>query len=214
MKLLAKMIAAALLVCVPATAHAQVARTERSETMQRRAVAAWTACIAAEFPDDVEQLLALDYRNDAYRTLIDDLAQRRVSQECFDAMPRAYRRIRLTGLPFAGGLAERMLASDTAEPLAARFARAVIGRDAVTYSYTDQVANCAVRGAPDLVADLFASDVASGEEAVALVRLAPVIEICSQNGSAIQASPLAMRAMLATAAYRLLAAQEESDTDA
>ena len=206
--------AAVLALSLVDPAAAQQVRTERSETMQRRAVAAWTACIASEFPEDVEQLLSLDYRSDDYRELIGDLSQRRVSQECFDAMPRAYRRIRLTGLPFAGGLAERMLEADDAEPLVNRFARAAIGREAVTYSYTDQVANCAVRGAPDLVANLFASEVASEEETSALSRLAPVIEICSQNGSAIQASPLAMRAMLATAGHRLLAAQEESDTDA
>ena len=209
----AELLLAIAVVTIPATAQAQ-SRPELRETMQRRAVAAWTACIAAEFPDDAERLLTLDYRGDEYEDLINDLAQRRVSQECFDAMPRRYRRIRLTGLPFAGGLAEQLLSGGRDEPLVARIARAAIGQEAVTFSYTDQVANCAVRGAPDIVADIFASEVASAEEAAALDRLQPVIEICSQNGSAIQASPLAMRAMLATAGYRLLAAQEESDTDA
>ncbi|APE28832.1 hypothetical protein BMF35_a2003 [Aurantiacibacter gangjinensis] len=151
----------------------------------------------------------LDYRSNEYRRLIDDLADRRVSSECFNAMPRRYRRIELGGLPFAGGLAERMLEAGDGEPLVMRLSMAAIGTPAETYSYTDQVANCVARGAPNLVADLFATPVASDAETAVFTQIDPVLDICTQDGSSINASPLAMRSMLATASYRMLAAQTE-----
>lgn len=194
------------------------AQQERSERMQRLAVAAWTACIADEFPQDVHDLLNQDYRSDSYRVLIRELAERRVSEECFRAMPRAYRRIELGGLPFAGGLAEQMIEIETLEPLVRRLSMAVMGEPVATYSYTDQVANCMVLGAPNLAADLFATEPASDEETAAVSQLEAVQAICTQNGSAIEATPLAMRSMLATASFRILAAQDsapvESDDDA
>ncbi|KLI63972.1 hypothetical protein [Aurantiacibacter marinus] len=194
------------------------AQQERSERMQRLAVAAWTACIADEFPQDVHDLLILDYRTDRYRSLIRELGERRVSEECFNAMPRAYRRIELGGLPFAGGLAEQMIEMEAQEPLVKRLSMAVIGEPVTTHSYTDQVASCMVLGAPNLAADLFATAPASDEETAAFAQLELVQAICTQSGSAIEATPLAMRSMLATASFRILAAQNsapaESDDDA
>jgi len=194
------------------------AQQERNERLQRLAVAAWTACIANEFPQDVNDLLVMDYRSNVYGDLITDLADRRVSEECFREMPRAYRRIQLGGLPFAGGLAEEMIEAEEQQTLVMRLSMAVVGEPAETYSYTDQVANCMALGAPNLVADLFATDPASDEETAALTQLAPVQAICTRNGNAIEASALAMRSMLATASFRILAAQNdapvESDDDA
>ena len=166
----------------------------------------------------LHNLLVLDYRSDAYATRIRDLAARRVSEECFRAMPREYRRIELGGLPFAGGLAERVITTDDGGPLIMRLSMAAVGVEAETFSYTDVVANCTALGAPNLVANLFASEIASEEETAALEQLAPVLDICSRNGSAIEAAPLAMRSMLATASFRILAAQDtashESEDDA
>ena len=110
-------------------------------------------------------------------------------------------------------------AIETAEiSLRERLTAASTGVEAPTFSYTDQVASCTVRGAPDLAARLFATEVETAEETAALQRLAPVINYCAREGAAIEASPLAMRAMLATAAWRLLAANpvnsEESEDDA
>ena len=190
---------------------------ERNETMQRLAVEAWTACIADEFENRVHEVLMLDYRSREYARKLEDLAEERISERCFDAMPRNYRRIELSGLPFAGGLAEQAMENASEEPLLMRLSMAAIGKPAPVFSYTDRVANCAVRGAPHLVATLFESEVASVEETDALEQLAPVYMVCTQGGSAIEASPLAMRSMLATASYRLLASQDstqESEPDA
>jgi hypothetical protein len=186
---------------------------ERNEVMQRRAVDAWTACIADEFDDRVHEVLMLDFRSREYERKLEDLAEERISERCFDAMPRNYRRIELNGLPFAGGLAEQAIKTANDEPLLMRLSMAAIGKKAPVFSYTDQVANCAVRGAPHLVAGLFETDVASPEETSAIEQLQAVYDVCTRSGSAIEASPLAMRAMLATASYRILAAQDAAAKD-
>ena len=195
---------------VASSVHAQTARKETNVQRQREAVEAWTACIADDFGDDVHTLMLLDFRSDEYRRLIDDMADRRVSSECFGAIPRRYRRIELGGLPFAGGLAEQAMESESDEPLLQGLAMASIGKPAETFSYTDKVANCTVRGGPHLVAALFDSPVETDAETAALDQLQPVIDVCSQGGSTIDASPLAIRSMLATASYRILAAQDNS----
>lgn len=205
----ASFVAVALASTLATTAYAQAGGVERSEMRQRKAIEAWTACIADEFRDDVDTLLTLDYRSEEYADLMEDMVDRRVSERCFNAMPRRYRRIELGGLPFTGGLAEQAMESANEEPLLMRLSMAAIGENAPVYSYTDQVANCTVRGAPHLAANLFASEIASDEEVDALQQLAPVFEICTRGGSAIEASPLAIRSMLATASYRILAAQAE-----
>jgi len=203
-------IAALVMASMLATiAEAQPRRLERSEVLQRKAVMAWTECIAAERREEAEQVLLLDYREDGPQTDLNELAQTRISQRCFNAMPRRYRSIRLSGLPFAGGLAE-FLIENHPENLIRRLSMAAIGEEAQTFSYTDVVANCVVRGAPHLAAGVFATEVETPEELEALGQLQPVIEICTRGGAAIDASPLAMRSMLATASYRILAAQENA----
>ncbi|MCK0128283.1 hypothetical protein [Erythrobacter sp. F6033] len=189
-------------------AHAQPKRMERDVAKQRAAVTAWTECIAEERRDEVKAVLLLDYRDDGYKSDLNELAQTRVSKRCFDAMPRAYRQIRLTGLPFAGGLAEHVIESSD-KPLLTRLSMAAIGLNPATFSYTDQVAMCTVRGAPHLAAKLFKTEIETAEEQAALAELLPVTDVCTRRGTPIEASPLAIRSMLATASYRLLAAQEE-----
>ena len=208
MKFLIILLAAAGILAVPA--HAQPKKLERDVEKQRAAVEAWTACIADEFPDDVANFLETDYRSDGYSRMASDLTQRRVSERCFNAMPRAYRRIELGGLPFAGGLAERMIERGDV-PLLKRLSMAAIGREAQTFSYTDQIASCMTRGAPHLVAKLFGTPINSPDEAAALAELEPVKQVCTSQGKPLEASPLAMRSMLATAAFRLLEAQKVTD---
>ncbi|BDI61226.1 hypothetical protein [Qipengyuania nanhaisediminis] len=211
MKRLVILCALGAMIAAPALAQSRLPTAkERNVTMQRLAVEAWTACIADEFVEEVHEVLTLDFRTLKYSRKIEKLASERVSDRCFNAMPRDYRRIELSGLPFAGGLAEQAIERTSDEPLLMRLSMAAIGKPAETYSYTDAVANCAVRGAPHLVANLFGTDVASVEETDALEQLEPVFMICTQSGPAIDASPLATRSMLATASYRLLAAQDES----
>ena len=209
-----RLIASIALAAVAATsAHAQT-RSRENETdvsKQRAAVEAWTACIADERGEEVREMLSLDFRSSDYRTLMGKLSKARVSSECFNAMPRAYRKIELGGLPFAGGLAERIIEQDD-EPLLQRLSMAALAGEVPTYSRTDAIAQCMARGAPHLVAILFDTEINSGEEIQALAELQPVSAACTR-GAALEASPLGMRSMLATASYRLLVAANEEETE-
>ncbi len=192
---------------VSGLAHAQPRpRLEQNVAKQRAALDHWTGCIAAEEEQRVRAVLKLDYRDDGYKSELADLSRTRVSRECFDSIPRRYRKMRLTGLPFAGGLAEKIIEMDE-EPLLARLSKAVLYPEIEAFSYTDRVATCTVRGAPHLVAALLKTGYETESELAALAQLAPTVGYCSQGGARIEASPLAMRSMLATASYRLLAAE-------
>ena len=201
---------AALSVAFAAPAAAQrKSAPEMDVALQRASVEAWTACIAREFPREAGDVLARDFNSTEYKIAIKQLAQTRVSKSCFDAMPRDYRKIRLGGLPFAGGLAEHMLEADR-EPLLKRLSMAALGDAPPSLSRTDGIATCMARGAPDVVAALFASQIESEEERAVLAKLQPVADICAGQGPRLEASALGMRSMLATAAYRLLAAKKGS----
>lgn len=181
--------------------------TEPDIALQRASVQAWTACIASEKAGDVKRILSQDFTSSSYKIGIKALAQTRVSRECFEAMPREYRRIRLGGLPFAGGLAEHMLEADNV-PLLKRLSMAALGPAAATYSRTDEVAMCMVRGAPHMVAGLFDTGIETDEERKALAELKPISDICAGGAGKFDASALGLRSILATASYRLLAAQK------
>lgn len=206
MKRVALTLALAATVVTPALAERKP-DIEPDVALQRGSVEAWTACIAEEKPDDVRRVLAKDFTSSGYKIGIKTLAQARVSKECFEAMPREYRSIRLGGLPFAGGLAEHMLEMDS-EPLLKRLSMAALGRTAATHSRSDEIAMCMVRGAPHMVAALFASKIQTEQEVKALAELKPVADICAGGAGKFEASALGLRSMLATASYRLLAAQK------
>ena len=205
MRLLASFFAAALMTCA-AIAQAKPL-IEQDVTLQRASVQAWTACIAAENPDDAHRILTMDFTSSAYPLALRGLSTKRVSKECFDAMPREYRSIRLGGLPFAGGLAEHLLKSNP-EPLLTRLSMAALKTEAPTYSRTDKIAMCMIRGAPHMVAGLFATKFETEDERAALAELKPVADICAGGEGRFEASALGLRSMLATASYRMLDAQK------
>lgn len=199
---------AALAATLAAPAAAQRKPTiEPDVALQRGSVQAWTACIAAEKADDAHRILVQDFNSSSYRLGIRALAQTRVSKECFEAMPQQYRSIRLGGLPLAGGLAEHLLKADET-PLLKRLSMAALGSAPQTFSPTDAIAMCMVRGAPHTVAGLFGTEIETAEEQAALTELKPVADICAGGAGKFEASALGLRSMLATASYRSLAAQK------
>ena len=203
----------ALAASLAAPAHAQRKPVvEQDVALQRGSVQAWTACLAAEKTDDARRILVQDFNSTSYKLGIKALAQTRVSKQCFEAMPQQYRSIRLGGLPLAGGLAEHLLKEDET-PLLRRLSMAALGQPAKTYSPTDAIAMCMVRGAPHFVAGLFGTQIETAEERAALAELKPVADICAGGAGKFEASALGLRSMLATSSYRLLAAQKV-DTDA
>ncbi|MCJ7422154.1 hypothetical protein [Sphingomicrobium astaxanthinifaciens] len=209
-RIIATLAVATLFATAPSAAQRRGA--ELSVADQRAAAAAWSQCIADEFEPEAARLLVMDFTSTSYKVGMRQLAKTRVSQGCFDSIDRDYRRLRLSGLPFAGGLAERLLEKEDA-PLLERLAMAAIGAEAPTFSITDKMAMCTVRGAPNLVADLFATEIESAAEQAAYEALLPVTQICWTGDAALSISPFGLRSMLATASYRLLAAQDNEGRD-
>ena len=109
------------------------------------------------------------------------------------------------GCPFAAALAEALLRSNPA-PLNVRLLRAA-GKPAPTYAPSDRVTEmCIARSEPDNVAALLGSPIASAAETASAGALAVAKARCSPPGVAIDAGAYALRSILATASYRLLAA--------
>ena len=170
----------------------------------RRTMASYAECVVAASPAKVADVLVRDFRTTEYRNGLRNLS--RDNEGCARKVGLS-RRMRMGNLPFAGALAEEMLAQDR-EPLLKRLSMAALGPAAATYSWTDGVAMCMARGAPHMVAAALKTEVASKEERAALAELQPVAVICSGDKGKLEASALGLRSMLATASYRLLAAQK------
>jgi hypothetical protein len=168
---------------------------------ERAAIAGFGRCVAQESPAKVHSVLTSDFRSSEYRNGMKVLAK--VNEGCF----RKRGKMRAGGLPFAAAMAEAMLQKGEA-PLNVRLARAALGKSAPTFAPSDAIAMCVARSAPDQVAALFATPIASNGEAKAANDLSLAVKLCSPNGVSVDIQPFGLRAILATASYRLLAAQE------
>ena len=177
-----------------------------ADPVARPVLARYAACVAGKSPERAADLLTRDFRATAYESGMRNLS--RNNEGCAHDAGLKYGKMRLDTLPFAGGLAEAMIAR-RGQPVNALLVRAAALPPAATYSFTDRVAMCVVRSAPDQVAALFATPVASDEESAAIAAVAPAAELCARAAQArkpLAISPAGLRAMLATAAYRSIAA--------
>lgn len=165
----------------------------------RRALHEYAGCIVRHSRGQVAAALQRDFTTPAYRTALLALS-RNGNEACFDR----HDTLRANGLPFAGALAEHLLAADQA-PLNARLVRAAARPAPRFFSPTDRMAQCVVRSVPDDVARLLATPVAGIEEEGALAALEVPIRACSSGGPRMAVAPAGLRAMVATAAFRLLA---------
>ena len=168
---------------------------------ERAAVAAFGRCVVKESPAKAHSVLTADFRTSEYRDGLKVLA--RVNEGCFNRRGK----MRAGGLPFAAAMAEAAIMSSNV-PLNVRLARAGIGNPAPTYAPSDAMAMCIARSVPDQVAALFATPIASNEETQAAEELRPAARLCAPKGVGLDIQPYGLRAILATASYRLLAAQE------
>lgn len=164
-------------------------------------MATFGQCVARTSPDKTRSVLARDFRTPSYTRELKALAE--LNRDCLQAKGR----MRANGLPFSAALAEAVLKSD-ASPLNMRLARAATGKQALTFAPSDAIAMCVARSAPDEAAALFDTAIASNDETDATARLAPVARLCAQRvGAALDVEPFSLRSILATASFRLLAAQ-------
>lgn len=160
-----------------------------------------TSCIVSTSPDESSSLLRMDFRTPAYKGKMQRLFDN--NRNCFkDGWLRAH------GLLVAGGLAEQLLAKSP-QKTNVRLAMLALNSTQKPRTPTDAVAMCTARSDPDGVARLFASKAASAEETSAAQAMALAMSRCNPTNIKISVSPAGLRAMLATATYRLLEGQED-----
>ncbi|TCJ37468.1 hypothetical protein [Parafrankia sp. BMG5.11] len=184
------------------------AYTTDSDSMARRTMSAFAACVVEGSTDKASALLLSDFRANSYRAGIQTMI--RNNDHCGRKVG-LQGRLKMANLSFAGALAEALMKQRGA-PLNAQLARAAASPAAPTYSFTDSVAMCVARSAPDQVAALFATTPGSAEETTAINVLATPAALCAQAAKArkpLSISPAGLRAMLATASFRSVASMKE-----
>lgn len=175
----------------------------KADPEARLTMARFATCVAGSSPEKVADVLTRDFRTTEYRNGLKNVV--RANEGC---ATRVGLRGRLSGsnLPMAAALAEAMLARDTA-PLNVRLAKAASGKEAPTFAPSDKIAMCIARSTPDDVAALFATEPGSGNETKAATKLQPAVQLCSREAK-LETSVAGLRSIVATATFRLLAAQE------
>jgi hypothetical protein len=163
----------------------------------RKALARYGVCVADRSREKAAKTVAMNFRSTDYRLSLKLLSEH--NHDCF-----ARGRMRFSNMLFAGALAERLLAvGDTR--LNARLARAAGSAAIEPFGPADRIAICTVRSDPDNVAALFAAEAASPAEKSALSALRFVAGRCSA-GAQVEISDAGLRAILATAAFRVVQA--------
>lgn len=172
----------------------------------RVALEQWAGCVARDNAGEATRVLAMDFTSSTYQRALKTLSLE--SRDCI----RFQGTLRAGGLLFAGEVAEALL-EQPGETLVARLARAAASPAPQSYSFTDKVAICAVRSAPNDIAALFATGRDSAEETAALAQVSTVMGLCARAAEAtkpLSINPAGLRAMLATAAFRSVASSKAS----
>jgi hypothetical protein len=181
--------------------------TGRRQQIGRVALATYGKCVAEREPGEARRLLTMDFNSSAYRTSLRRLSDDAMHDCAVHAIKPA-EKIGFGNLLFAGAIAEGMLRAD-ATPLNVRLVRSGAVQVKV-YAPTDAVAHCLARSLPDAVTVLFASEPESAGETAAAQPLLQAVPACSRAAgvtSRLELSVSALRAMVATAAYRLTTEQ-------
>ena len=193
MRIVSLLIAMVGVASVPAVAQDRKP-LEESSANARVQMERFAACVADRSPEKVARTISMDFRSTTYRSALKNLAD--ANRDCY-----GYRStMRSGGLSFAGALAERLLERD-ASALNARIIRAGSAQTAAR-SPSDAIALCVVRSAPDDVARLFATEIASNAERDAVRALQIASDACSRDQARLETTPEGLRSILATAAFR------------
>ena len=206
-------IAISALVALSATGGRAQGEGERPDSTPeaRLAIETYGKCVAKREPRETRRVLLMDFTSDRYDNAIHRLSDE-ARRDCARASLEHGMAMRSAHLLFAGALAEALLEADTA-PLNVRLARQA-GIGAASYSATDKVAQCLVRSLPDQAAALFVTTPGTEAESAAAAPLSQAVPACAHAAgiaSQIELTVPAVRAMLATAAYRLVASAENAN---
>ena len=156
----------------------------------------FATCVVRSSPGMARSALTMDFTTREYGRTI--LALSDNNRTCY----RRRGRMRAGGLPFAGAMAEALLIQDPI-PLNVRLLRAA-RTETPTFSPTDRVAMCVARSDPDGTAALLRSPASTAGELAAAAKLNPVVRRCTPADLKLELTPYALRAMVATASFRLL----------
>jgi hypothetical protein len=164
----------------------------------RIAAQSFGECIAERSPELSRRTLLQDARGRAYASGLRHLA--RANQSCFRG-----RYMRSANLLVAGGMAERLV-ERSGQPVNVVLTRtaALPAQDPRTPA--EAIALCVVRSVPDEIGRLLATEVGSDGENAALRSLEPVVQLCNRTGRRLEITNAGVRAILATAAHRVIAA--------
>jgi len=209
------LILSVLLAVVPAAAVAQAEDDQgpgaRNTPEARLAIEAYGKCAAEKAPEEANRLLTMDFTSSGYSTGLRLLSQD-VARRCARGAVPIGSAMRSASVLFSGAMAEALLEAETT-PLNVRLVRSV-GAESPSYSPTDAVAQCLARSLPDQVAMLFATVPASEAEAAATAPLLQAVPACARAAgieAQVELSVPAVRAMTATAAYRLIASSGDAN---
>ena len=164
-----------------------------------QAVHNFAACLADTTPRGAQQLLAMDYRDEAYKKTLRRFARGHDDGRCMNASV-----LRSNDVLIAGGVAERLLIETVKSD---RF-RSLVAYDATkapiaARSSMEATAICVVRAEPAKTYAIFQSEPTSGGEGHAMQAIAPALMNCVKAGQKVTLNKPGLRALLALAAYRL-----------
>lgn len=163
-------------------------------------------CIVGETPWSVREVLAMDYRTPEYSRKVKDLGSG-VGGRCIHRASV----LSSSGVLFAGSLAEAMLKANVKrKELPKRIAYDPTRQPIEARSPGEEMSLCAALQAPDLTAALLQTQPATREETQAVQQIAPVLSRCLKQGTQVEMNKPAIRAMLALAAWRIVAASKET----
>lgn len=180
-----------------------------NEAAARQALDSYGRCVAEREPAESARIMAMDFRSPRYRTglkLLSDEA-RRCARDVIDPGDA----MRSSNLLFAGAVAESLLEQGP-DAVNVRLVRAA-ATELAPFSASDAVAQCLARSVPDQVGTLFAAAPGSAEEAAAIGALDPAMGPCVKAAGVegrFEASAPGLRAMIATAAFRLVSQAEQT----
>lgn len=169
----------------------------------RQALDAYGRCVAEREAGESARVLALDFRTPQYRTGLKLLADE--ARQCARGVIGSRDAMRSSNLLFAGAVAESLLEQGP-DAVNVRLVRAA-ATPLAPFGASDAVAQCLARSVPDQVGTLFAAMPGSAEEAAAISALDPALVPCVRAAgvqSRFEASAPGLRAMIATAAFRLV----------
>ncbi|MDO9370616.1 MAG: hypothetical protein Q7T68_18775 [Sphingopyxis sp.] len=198
---------AALAICTPSVALEQTPVQDANSAEARLAIEAYGACVVELSPKESARVLAMDYRKSTYRTALKMLvkgAERPCARSSFGSG-----RMRGDDLSMAAAIAEALIEANR-EPVNVRLAR-IGAAERTPLGKTDAVAHCLARSLPDQVGQMFATAPASEAEAAAAAPLLKAVPSCARATGTPEQYDLsipAVRAIVATASFRILAVQE------